>query len=99
MEVHVNLNDKVCVKLTAFGEAVLAQHMLTVYRSLGGVFDARENLNPREDAACSVFFAYPYDENRYRTFRLYELFAIFGNVMSLATVHNPFCSGDFYVSG
>ena len=96
MQLKINLNDKVKVKLTAFGEAILAQHMLKVYRELGGVLDARDNLNPYEEAACSIFFAYPYDEDRYRTFKLYELFEIFGHTISPSTVNNPFFSCSFY---
>lgn len=79
MEISVNLNEVVRVRLTAFGEAVYAKHLLDEYESLGGSLSPHGRQGLPESAALHIFQEKNKpDQDGCRTFQLHELFYIFG---------------------
>lgn len=62
-----NINDKIKVKLTEYGKAILQKHVADTMSKL-------KNLNLPDD-----YFPYPEGEDDYTEFQLWDFMSIFGS--------------------
>ncbi len=91
----INVNDTVRVRLTPFGESVLARHRLQEYEGLREAFPERPERDGQsapchERALLDVWTDHERDAEGMRTFQIYELMEIFGPEMSFTAQQMPF---------
>lgn len=78
---RINLGDSVLVKLTPFGELILAKEKIRLYTEFGGTNNPGDMpINAR--IAESIWKEHEADQEGYRRFQLYDLMRIFGPVVS-----------------
>ena len=86
MLLPINLSESVKVKLTAFGEAILAQYELDEYRRKGGVLSCFERQTSHEEALRVSFTVHRRDPDGYYSFQLIDFCEIFGPAMSVFAI-------------
>lgn len=97
MNITINLNNVVKVKLTSFGEALLSKYLLKKYKSLGGSLMPEVASHASERALMSLWNDYARDSDGYRSFQLYDLMHIFGGDVTLCSQQKPFINNQFFV--
>jgi hypothetical protein len=94
---EISTRDLVKVRLTGFGEAVLAKYKIDEYLRSGGTLNAGIEPQIEDEQARYIFSRFGPDQDGFCAFQIEELMEIFGSSMRYAAVQIPFADRTLFL--
>ncbi len=94
---EISLNDIVKVRLTCFGEAILAKYRLETFKDMGGSLDSHASPSIGNRCGMGIWKEHETDEEGFRRFQLFELMEIFGPCIGTVSQQIPFERNSIYI--